>query len=171
MYVGRAKRGRCHPADHRWSLSKTLGEAALVHPTTELHAQAQGASLCSSIRETACHHSPSLGRNVPSAYCVCVCVFMCLNCMFMCLDVYPCISLSLFRSVCIHDFIRNVSVRVSWSMRVCVRGSHSERGRPVVRKAPAKLPGWQAEGFDILLSIMCTNNMVTCPQCVIITPK
>lgn len=52
---------------------------------------------------------------------VCVCVFMCLNCMFMCLDVYPCISLSLFMSVCIHDFIRNVSVRVSWSVRVWTR--------------------------------------------------
>lgn len=64
-----------------------------------------------------------------------------------------------------------MSACVSLEVCVCVRGSHSERGRPVVRKAPAKLPGWQAEGFDILLSIMCTNNMVTCPQCVIITPK
>lgn len=95
MYVGRAKRGRCHPADHRWSLSKTLGEAALVHPTTELHAQAQGASLCSSIRETACHHSPSLGRNVPSAYCVCVCIYV----FELHVHVFRCVSMYFFESI------------------------------------------------------------------------
>lgn len=100
VYVGRVKRGRYHPADHMWSLSKTLGESGLVSSTTELHAQAQGALPCSSIRETACHHSPSLGHNVFSAVpCVCMCVdvFMRFNC---------CVSICfLVRIVCIYDFI------------------------------------------------------------------
>lgn len=43
---------------------KPLREPALVVcSTAELHAQAQGASARSSITETACHHSASLGRS------------------------------------------------------------------------------------------------------------
>lgn len=59
--------------------------------------------------------------------------------------------------------LRNFSVCVCLFMCSCVSACGLQR--------PAKLPAWLTEGFDILLSIMCTNNMVTCPQSVIITPK
>lgn len=64
-------------------------EPALVRSTTELHAQAQGASLCSSITETACHHSSFLGHSVPSLpHSVCACTHVCLSCMVICKYMY-----------------------------------------------------------------------------------
>lgn len=130
MYFGRVKRGRYHPADHMWSLSKTLREPALVCSTTELHAQAQGASLCSSIRETACHHTTSLGHSVLSDIraCMYVHVFMRLYCIHMlctsiCVPIYfPFVYLGVCASViqnriqCVCLFI---CLSVFWSACVC----------------------------------------------------
>lgn len=81
-------RGSAGPSHHRAACSGPGGLAVQQHQRDRLSPLAISGAQC-------------------SLCLLCVCVFMCLNCMFMCLDVYPCISLSLFRSVCIHEFIRN----------------------------------------------------------------
>lgn len=82
-----------------------------------------------------------------------------------------CVYRSTFLCVCYVRLCSCISIYMHPFLSSCVWMSSREHGRLVVYAVPAKLPGWITEGVDILLSIMCTNNMVTYSKCIIITPK
>lgn len=125
--------------------------------TTELHARARGASLCGSNTEAACHRVPSLWHNALSLP-YRVHVFMCLHhmCALACIYAYRVITFHLFgnvfyKSMCAHRCVF-VCERVPGEgmARLCF----AERLPKATRLA-------HGARVDILLSIICTNNMVT----------